>query len=154
MREEIQKSCEPILQFLQGKNITPSLARELSSRFPKGSELLKEIERLCQQGLSENTLKMRGSPELRFGRIQKPSDHSSFSIDIVMMSSKGPGHTHPNGEVDLCFPQDSTALFDGQSDSWVVYEPSSWHEPTVTEGTMIILYFLPEGSIRFETKPS
>ena len=70
------------------------------------------------------------------------------------MNCKGPGHTHPLGEVDLCFPQDSSARFDGKEETWVVYGENSWHEPTVTHGRMIILYFLPQGSIRFEAKPS
>lgn len=154
MKEEIQIACAPILQFLENKTITPSLANELSERFPKNSEILQRIEALCQKGLSEDLLTMRGSSTLQFGRIQKPSQASSFSIDIVNMSCKGPGHTHPLGEIDLCFPQDISAQFDNNTETWVVYGENSWHEPTVTQGRMIILYFLPEGSIRFETKPS
>lgn len=154
MREEIQEACKPILRFLEGKKITSSLTKELGDKFPRNSDLLQEIESLCQKALSENLLKMRGAPDLRFGRILKPSETSPFSIDIVDMNCKGPGHTHPLGEVDLCFPQDSESLFDGKPDTWIVYGENSWHEPTVSQGRMIILYFLPEGSIRFETNPS
>jgi hypothetical protein len=154
MREEIHDACKPILQFLSGKEISPTLNTELAHAFPKDSTQLQTIESLCKKALAENRIKMRGTPELRFGRLLKPTEVCPISIDIVDMNCKGPGHTHPLGEIDLCFPQDSSAEFDGKTDTWIVYQKNSWHEPTVTQGRMIILYFLPEGSIRFETKPS
>ena len=154
MQEEIQDACKPILQFLSGKEISPTLNTELAHVFPKDSKQLQTIESLCKKALAENLIKMRGTPELRFGRLLKPTETCPISIDIVDMNCKGPGHTHPLGEIDLCFPQDSSAEFDGKADTWIVYQKNSWHEPTVTQGRMIILYFLPEGSIRFETKPS
>lgn len=154
MREEIQEACKPIIQFLIGKKISPTLNSELDQAFPKDSMQLQTIESLCKKALAENHIKMRGASELRFGRILKPTEACPLSIDIVDMNCKGPGHTHPLGEVDLCFPQDSSAEFDGKADTWIVYPENSWHEPTVTQGRMIILYFLPEGSIRFEARPS
>jgi hypothetical protein len=154
MREEIQEACKPILHFLSKNKISSTLSTDLAQEFPKDSTQLQNIESLCKKALAENLIKMRGAPELRFGRILKPTEACPVSIDIVDMNCKGPGHTHPLGEVDLCFPQDPGAEFDGNADTWIVYPERSWHEPTVSKGRMIILYFLPEGSIRFETNPS
>ena len=65
------------------------------------------------------------------------------------MNGPGLAHTHPNGEIDLCFAMDGDPRFDGHPEGWVVYGPGSWHVPTVTGGTMAILYFLPSGAIAF-----
>ncbi len=69
------------------------------------------------------------------------------------MKGVGPGHTHERGEVDLCFVVDGDPRFDGNPAGWTVYPPGSWHRPTVTGGAMDILYFLPDGAIRFEERP-
>ena len=70
------------------------------------------------------------------------------------MDGSGPGHLHPDGEFDLCFPIAGSPLFDGNSPGWTVYPPGSWHVPTVTGGRMGILYFLPNGAIHFGSRPS
>jgi hypothetical protein len=70
------------------------------------------------------------------------------------MAKPGPGHTHPNGEIDLCFAVSGAPRFDGNAPGWTVYPPNSWHVPTVEGGVMDILYFLPGGAIRFEPKPT
>jgi len=152
IRSELISAIAPILSFLKGKEITPALALILEEKFPSGSELLTTIKDLTLRGVAEDIFCTRGHPSLRFGRLLKPSEENSFSVDIVDMSCKGPGHTHPVGEVDLCFPVDPEALFDGSNKSWVVYGKNSWHEPTVTKGRMIVLYFLPNGSIQFDPR--
>ncbi|HJL17019.1 MAG TPA: DUF4863 family protein, partial [Sandaracinaceae bacterium LLY-WYZ-13_1] len=76
------------------------------------------------------------------------------SIDCVHMDRPGPGHTHPNGEIDLCFAVRGEPTFDGHPPGWTVYPPGSWHVPTVEGGVMDILYFLPGGAIRFEPNPN
>ena len=49
---------------------------------------------------------------------------------------------------------DGEPRFDGNPPGWTVYPPGSWHIPTVTSGKMAILYFLPEGAMRFEAQPA
>jgi len=71
----------------------------------------------------------------------------------VIMDGPGPGHTHPKGEVEICFVLDGEPRFDGNPPGWTVYPPGSWHIPTVSGGKMAILYFLPEGAMRFEAQP-
>ena len=151
IQQELLELVEPIIQFLQGQPIKPALEKELEEKFPKNSERLEKIQALLRKGLEEE-FPMRGKLELRFGRLLKNSETQPFSLDLVDMNCKGPGHTHPLGEIDLCFPQDPTATFDGRSDTWIVYGENSWHEPTVENGRMYILYFLPQGSIRFGAK--
>ena len=41
------------------------------------------------------------------------------------------------------------ARFDGHPEGWVVFGPDSVHVPTVSDGEMLILYFLPGGEIEF-----
>ncbi|MEC7947559.1 MAG: DUF4863 family protein, partial [Myxococcota bacterium] len=91
---------------------------------------------------------------VRFGRLTKATTASrGFSIDAVDMNGPGPGHVHPNGEVDLCFALDGAPTFDGNPPGWTSYAPGSWHVPTVAGGRMAILYFLPDGAIRFGPRP-
>jgi hypothetical protein len=84
---------------------------------------------------------------VRFGRVAK--ELCGFSVDCVFMNSPGPRHRHPDGEIDLCFATKGASRFDGQPEGWVVYGKGSEHVPTVTDGEMLILYFLPGGKIEF-----
>lgn len=84
---------------------------------------------------------------IRFGRVAK--DLCGFSVDCVWMDCPGPRHRHPQGEIDLCFATAGSARFDGHPEGWVVYGKGSEHVPTVTDGEMLILYFLPDGAIEF-----
>lgn len=84
---------------------------------------------------------------IRFGRVAK--ELSGFVVDAVLMDVPGPRHRHPNGEIDLCFATAGTPQFDGHPEGWVVYGKDTTHVPTVTGGTMLILYFLPGGAIEF-----
>ena len=69
------------------------------------------------------------------------------------MSRPGPGHIHPEGEIDLLIPLSGEPSFDGSSTDWVVYPPGSWHVPTVADGEMLILYFLPQGAFQPAAQP-
>ena len=84
---------------------------------------------------------------IRFGRVVK--DLCGFAVDAVLMDKPGPKHRHPNGEVDLCFARSGSPRFDGNAEGWTVYGPDTTHVPTVTDGEMLILYFLPAGAIEF-----
>ncbi|HNC99809.1 MAG TPA: DUF4863 family protein [Myxococcota bacterium] len=45
---------------------------------------------------------------------------------------------------------EGTPRFDGHGERWVVYPPGSRHIPTVAGGRMFILYFVPNGALRFD----
>lgn len=117
----------------------------LAERHPVAG--LGAIRALCEAGRDEGWLLPKEAGGIRFGRLVK--DHGSWSVDAVEMDRPGPLHRHPLGEVDLCFATEGTPRFDGNAEGWTVYPPGSQHVPTVTEGTMLILYFLPEGRIEF-----
>ena len=154
-QEQLLTELLPIMERLTGIDIASDGAPDaINDLFPVDGPRLASIKKLVLQGLEEGWLCPREGRGLRYGRLCKPTATDyPFSIDTVDMSGPGPGHVHPNGEVDLCFAVDGTPLFDGNPEGWTVYKPGSWHVPTVTGGRMGILYFLPEGAIHFTQKP-
>ena len=153
-KSELVTALGPILDHLAQHGATASAA-SLQTEFPLDGPLLKTVRRLVLDGLDAGWLTPREANGVRFGRVAKsrPESHN-FTVDAVDMDGPGPGHTHPEGEFDLCFALTPDARFDGAPEGWVVYPPGSWHIPTVSNGRMVILYFLPDGAIRFEPKPA
>ncbi|MBX3246596.1 MAG: DUF4863 family protein [Myxococcales bacterium] len=125
----------------------------LDAAFPVGGPSFEAVRALVREGVEARWLADREAGGVRFSRPRKASAEGEHSIDVVHMDRPGPGHTHPNGEVDLCFAVEGTPRFDGAPEGWTVYPPGSWHVPTVEDGVMDIVYFLPGGAIRFEPKP-
>ncbi len=154
-KEELLEALRPVLETVAALDLkAPGAAEALESRFPADGEALAPIRRLVREGVKAGWLADRESGGVRFSRLCKAGpDTLGLSIDVVHMRAPGPGHTHPNGEVDLCFPVEGQPTFDGRSAAWTVYPPDSWHVPSVADGVMDILYFLPDGAIRFEERP-
>ena len=146
----------PVLARLAGEDVEdPTLAARLNADLPVGGDAMRAVRSAICGGLEAGWLTPRAAGGVRFGRLAKANDASrGFSIDAVDMSGPGPGHTHPGGEIDLCFDLEGTPTFDGSPPGWTVYGAGSWHVPTVEGGRMAILYFLPGGKIRFEPKPA
>lgn len=154
MNQELQDALSPIIEFLDGLDPADSTAAvTLNEKFPVGSEALQALATLFEKGVGEGWLCDRdGGPGVTYSRVAKKLGSSEFSIDAVRMDRPGPGHTHPKGEFDLCFAVAGSPQFDEQEPGWTVYPPNSWHVPTVSGGTMNILYFLPGGAIAFGPK--
>lgn len=150
-KAKLLSALEPIVLFLQEHPMgdAPAMQIKLEETFPWESPFMQTVAQLVRQGVAEGWLCERENAGIRFSRLHKAADESGFSIDAVHMDRPGPGHTHPRGEVDLCFPVAGTPQFDGRTPGWTVYPPGSWHIPTVTGGAMDILYFLPGGAIQF-----
>jgi hypothetical protein len=166
---ELQNALRDITEFLCGleisgtwvgdlsiKNVeidTPSLKwqEKLNKKFPISS--LEHIKKMILDGIDEGWFAPYEGRDLTYGRLCKAQKNAGISIETVVMTSTGPGHVHPCGEFDLCFNLEGDAKFDGFKEGWVVYPPTSWHVPTVTEGKMAILYFLPQGAIQFQKEP-
>ncbi|MEZ6196952.1 MAG: DUF4863 family protein [Planctomycetota bacterium] len=126
----------------------PTAARaSLEKSWPLSRAETAAIRAAAEQGLEEGWLTPRENGGIRFGRVAK--DLEGATVDAVLMSTPGPRHRHPNGEFDLCFTRSGAARFDGHPEGWVVYPPDSVHVPTVSDGEMLILYFLPGGAIEF-----
>ncbi|MCA8967834.1 MAG: DUF4863 family protein, partial [Planctomycetes bacterium] len=119
----------------------------IEATLPFGGDLVASIRASATAAAEAGWLLPKENGAIRFGRITK--DLEGFSVDAVFMSSPGPRHRHPKGEIDLCFTLAGEARFDGHAEGWVVYGPDSTHVPTVTDGSMLILYFLPGGAMEF-----
>lgn len=150
---QLHTALQPILEILTNRSLDAQLQYDLSKRYPLSSSTIQQIKTLLQQCIQERSLVMRGSPDLRFGLLHKQSKEIPIRIDVVDMTGAGPSHTHTLGEVNLCFALDAKASFDGNLEGWVVYPAQSWHIPTVYNGRMLIMYFIPQGKIVFDTMP-
>ena len=145
----------PILDVLKTIDpADPKATDKVNAALPLTDPRILAARELVTSGLDEGWLAPREAGGIRFGRVAKPTDDlHGFSIDAVDMDCAGPGHVHPNGEFDLSFSLDGDPTFEGLGEGWVVLPPGSWHIPTVKEGRMGILYFLPGGAIQFGPKP-
>jgi hypothetical protein len=130
-----------------------TLAQRLNHELPPQGELFQKVFEACRLGIVEGWMCQREAGGIRFGRIIKSGGPlGRFSVDVVAMKDvMGPAHAHPNGEIDMVMPVDPSAKFDGQGAGWMVYGPGSHHRPTVTAGTALILYLLPDGAIDFKS---
>ena len=154
-QNDLLKALTPLLNDLaELDHHAPGAAESLQASWPVDGETLQEIRALVIEGIEEGWFAPRGEEGMKWGRLAKATEETQdHSIDGVLMTGPGPGHTHPNGEIDLCFALEGNPRFDGRPEGWVVYGPQSWHVPTVSGGTMAILYFLPSGAIEFGPKP-
>lgn len=142
----------PLLEAAQGLELsTPSAARaELARRLDPAGAAAQALSHQLIQLYSEGKLATNGELPVRWGRVAKATDESlGFSIDVVVMNGPGPLHRHPAGEINFAVSLDGDPRFDGQPAGWIVFPPESQHVPTVSGGTMLIVYLLPQGKIEF-----
>ncbi|MEZ6186259.1 MAG: DUF4863 family protein [Planctomycetota bacterium] len=140
---------EPVIAELAQVSLDdPAAARdEVARRLPADDPRIATLREAALSARDSEWLLPRAAGEIRYGRVVK--DLAGFSVDAVLMAGPGPRHRHPNGEIDLCFTTAGAPRFDGQAPGWVVYGADSVHVPTVKDGEMLILYFLPGGAIEF-----
>ena len=149
------EALQPLLKVIKAVDPKdPNAATALAKKLPLESPEMDRVKALVREGVAEGWLCDRENDGIRFSRVHKATDSKDWGIDAVHMNKPGPGHTHPNGEVDLCFAVSGDPKFDDNDPGWTTYPPGSWHVPTVSGGVMDILYFLPGGAIRFGPKPS
>jgi len=148
------EALAPVLEVVRGVDPSdPGAAAHLAATLPADDERITKLAAVLRDAVSAGTdVCHHEAGGVRFSRVKKPGD-DGLSVDAVHMDAPGPGHTHPNGELDLCFAVSGEPTFDGNAPGWTVYPPGSWHVPTVAGGVMDILYFLPGGAIRFEPDP-
>ena len=147
--ETFTEQLRPLAEALEGVDLSdPAAARDVvEARLPFAGEAIQAVRAAAEAGAEAGWLLPRENGGIRFGRVTK--DLAGFSVDAVLMRTPGPRHRHPNGEIDLCFTRSGEARFDGHPEGWVVYGPDSVHVPTVKDGEMLILYFLPGAAIEF-----
>ncbi len=139
-----------ILKTVDVKDPKGAVAK-LEQAAPVSGALVQSIRAAAEAGAAAGWLLPKENAGVKFGRLTK--DLQGFSVDAVLMSTPGPEHVHPNGEIDLCFARSGAPKFDNHPEGWVVYGPGSKHVPTVQGGEMLILYFLPGGAIEFTGMP-
>jgi hypothetical protein len=150
-REQMLLALAPVLRHLAGVDCKdPAATKQLNKDLPLTGQTLQAIRSQVVAGLTQGWLTPRGEPGMAYGRLTKATPETQdFSIDSVHMDRPGPEHTHPNGEINLCLALSGKPTFDGHPAGWVVMPPGSRHVPTVRDGDMVILYFLPRGAIKF-----
>jgi hypothetical protein len=148
---DLKSLLAPVSKVVVQLDLTqpPAAEAELNRQFPPAGAVVEALATAAREALAAGTICQRGEPGMKFSRVLKPEqDVAGCSIDAVYMnSSKGPWHTHLKGEVCLCLPDSPSAQFEGRSAAWMVLPVGSRHEPTVTGGAMLILYWWPEGAV-------
>ena len=150
---DLKSLLEPISRFVPELDLSDAAAAEaaLNDRFPADSAEVSAIREAAFAALAAGEIADRGEPGMKGGRLSKPAaTPGGASIDVVYMSdSAGPAHTHTKGEVCLCFGESDSATFENRGETWIVMPAGSRHEPTVRDGSMLILYWLPEGAVEW-----
>jgi len=142
----------PLLSAAHGVDLSnPATARAtLTQRLDPQSPAGRHVSDALKALLAAGSICERGALPVRYGRVSKAVPETrDFSIDVVHMNGPGPHHVHPLGEANWCIALEGDPRFDGQPEGWVVMPPGSGHIPTVTGGTMLIVYLLPQGQIQF-----
>ena len=142
----------PLLEAAQGLDLTKpaearaALQKRLDPNSARAAALRTSLLRLYEEG----KIAQNGALPVRWGRAAKATPETlDQSIDVVVMNGPGPLHRHPLGEVNYCIALEGSPMFDCQEPGWVVFPPESRHVPTVSGGTMLIVYLLPKGQIEF-----
>jgi len=149
-QEEFTQLIAGITSRIAGLPLDHKLEDKLNAEFPADGPEFNKIVDACKAGVAAGWMCNREAGGIKFGRVIKPIDAiHGFSVDVVEMTSQGPHHSHPNGEIDIVIPLEGDAKFDGHGKGWVVYPPKSAHFPTVSGGKALVLYLLPEGQIEF-----
>ena len=142
------ENINKITAGISGDALNTALAVKLNNLYPPDSQLFIDIQQNCETGINEGWMCGQEFGGIKFGRVVK--NINGFSVDVVHMEDVvGPHHRHPKGEIDLVMPIKGNAEFDNHGAGWVVYEPGSAHNPTVTNGAALVLYLLPDGEIEF-----
>lgn len=142
---------EPIAATVSGRSLDADLQRELNQRYPAHGEAYRQIMQSCRDAIAAGWMCPHEHGGIRYGRVLEAAPElGGCSVDVVQMQDvAGPHHRHPKGEIDLIMPLDEQAMFDGHPAGWLVYGPDSAHRPTVSGGSALVLYLLPEGAIEF-----
>jgi hypothetical protein len=123
---------------------------ELERRYPFQGPEASALREALLAAVEDGVICDRGQDPVRFSRLAKPGDTAhDLSVDFVWMTGPGINHRHPRGEINLCFAVEGAAQFDGQPEGWVTFAPDTTHVPTVTDGRMLIVYFLPGGEVEW-----
>jgi 2-hydroxylaminobenzoate mutase len=154
-RDDVLEALRPVIDAIAAlPHEAPDAAQaRLTRDLPLDGPVLRRVRDVLRAAVAAGTVCDRANGSVRFSRLLRADAGRGYSVDLVHMAGTGGAHTHPAGEIDLCFAIDAGARFDGQGEGWTVYAPNSWHVPTVDGGAMDIVYFLPPVAIEFGERP-
>ena len=141
----------PVLAEIAGATWGEALAARLNERYGADSDLFRELEECCNDGIESGWMGLRGEPVRQGARVIQPCHEThGMSVDLVqLIDFTGPHHRHPEGEVCAVMTESAAGRFDGHPRGWAVYPPGSAHWPAGTGGRVRILFFLPGGAIEY-----
>jgi hypothetical protein len=153
-REALDAALAPLCATVAGLDLTDADGSTAALNQAHPLHSLEGVRQLLFAGRAEGWITpQQAGPTCLFGRVAKPSDATSqMSIDAVDMEGEGGEHTHPKGEVSLCYALTGEPTFDGHGPGWVVLPAGSHHTPTIRDGRMLIIYFLPDGAVAWGPK--
>jgi 2-hydroxylaminobenzoate mutase len=152
----LQAACE-FLAFVGDQPLGPELESRLNDHYGPHTERYATLLTLLHEGIDEGWAcysEITG-PDYRRGRIAEASPQTrGFTIESGRLRNVlGNYHRHPRGEINMIGPVDATGQFCGHGAGWKVFPPDSRHFPTVTGGTVTMLFFLPGGEIEYTDPP-
>jgi hypothetical protein len=152
----LEMLAAPMEAAAQADTRDPGAARAMLHRAfaPEGGQG-QALRAALLEAVEAGIICEKGKGDIRYSRLSKPDAAThDLSVDFVWMTGPGIHHRHPRGEINLCYAVEGEPRFDGQPPGWVVFPPGSTHVPTVTGGRMLIVYFLPGGSVEWITAPA
>lgn len=150
-RRQLLAVLAPVIAEARGSAWGDALEKRLNEIYPADGSCFTELERLCEEGIAEGWMCLKGEGPRLGGRVIEPAEETGrLSVDVVqLVDFTGPHHRHPHGEICAVMPESDAGRFDGRPRGWAVYPPGSDHWPAATGGRVRILFLLPEGAIAY-----
>ena len=132
-REQLVTALAPLARAVSELNLSDPAAATARRERSFGERERAAIGALLRAGRDAGWLTpKRATPTLSFGRVASAGPETAgMSIDVVDMEGAGMEHTHPQGEVSLCFSESGDPRFCGEPGPFVVLAPGSHHTPEV-----------------------
>ncbi len=112
--EALHEALAPVLSVVARIDPSdPSAKAKLDAELPLQGPALEKLRQVVRAGVDARWLADREADGVRWSRVKKAASPGELSIDCVNMDRPGPGHTHPNGEIDLCFPPQGSVRHSG-----------------------------------------
>ncbi len=146
-----------LLAFIGERPLDAALEAQLNDHYGAQTGRYATLLRLLRQGIDEGWACYAeiDGPDYKRGRIAEASAQTrGFTVESGKLRNVlGNYHRHPRGEINMIGPVDPTGRFCGNGAGWKVFPPDSCHYPTVTGGTVTMLFFLPGGEIEYKNPP-
>ena len=152
------QAVQELLAFVGDQPLGPSLEQRLNEHYGPQTARYATLLTMLRHGIDEGwacSSEITG-PDYMRGRIAEASSATQgFTVESGRLRNVlGNYHCHPRGEINMIGPVDATGQFCGHGAGWKVFPPDSRHYPTVTGGTVTMLFFLPGGEIEYMDPPA